>query len=66
MPIFESWSILNNVSGHLQVINGTINSSIAKRNLPAHSVGRTWHFKRTGIDARVRPEGDKPFSSHSP
>lgn len=57
MPTPEPWSILADVAGHLQGSEDTVLRWIAKREPPAHRVGRIWRFMLTEVDAWVRAGG---------
>lgn len=45
------------IAEHLGVTKDSVYAWIAKRNMPAHRVGRLWKFQVTEVDAWVRSEG---------
>lgn len=53
------------IAEHLGVTKDSVYTWIAKKDMPAHRVGRLWKFKVTEVDEWVRSEGAdqtaKPF-----
>lgn len=50
----EPWASVEEIADHLGVSKDTVYAWIAKRDLPAHRVGRLWKFQRAEIDGWVR------------
>jgi excisionase family DNA binding protein len=55
--VTEPWVSADVISGHLGVTKDSIYAWIAKKDMPAHRVGRLWKFKVTEVDAWVRRDG---------
>ena len=53
----EPWMSADIVSEHLGVTMDSIDTWIAKKDMPAHSVDRLWKFKITEIDDWVCSSG---------
>jgi len=49
----EKWSSLEEIAEHLGVSKDTIYRWIAKKQMPAHKVGKLWKFKISEIDKWV-------------
>lgn len=56
-PITEKWSKLDEVAEHLGVSKDTVYRWIAKKQMPAHKIGRHWKFKISEIDEWVMKGG---------
>lgn len=50
----DRWVSVEEIAGYLGVSKDTIYGWIAKRDMPAHKVGRLWKFKTDEIDSWVR------------
>ena len=61
----EPWASVEEIADHLGVSKDTVYAWIAKRDLPAHRVGRLWKFQRAEIDGWVRT-GHAADSSQEP
>ncbi|GBQ80072.1 hypothetical protein AA13595_0213 [Gluconacetobacter johannae DSM 13595] len=48
------WMSVEEMAGYLGVSKDTIYGWIAKREMPAHKVGRLWKFKSDEVDSWVR------------
>lgn len=55
--VTERWVSADVIAEHLGVTKDSIYTWIAKRDMPAHRVGRLWKFKVTEIDDWVRSSG---------
>ena len=53
----EPWVSAHVIAEHLGVTKDSIYAWIAKKDMPAHRVGRLWKFKVTEVDAWVRRDG---------
>lgn len=53
----DRWFSVDEISEHLGVSKDTVYSWIAKRNMPAHKVGRLWKFQKLEVDAWVKEGG---------
>ena len=53
----DRWMSVEEIAGYLGVSKDTIYGWIAKREMPAHKVGRLWKFQATEVDAWVRSGG---------
>ena len=49
----EKWSSLGEIAEHLGVSKDTIYRWIAKKQMPAHKVGKLWKFKISEVDEWV-------------
>ncbi|WP_104138806.1 helix-turn-helix domain-containing protein [Arthrobacter sp. ZGTC131] len=49
----EPWSSVDDVAEHLGVSKDTVYAWLAKRDMPAHRVGRLWKFKLSDVDTWV-------------
>lgn len=49
----EKWSSLEEITEHLGVSKDTIYRWIAKKQMPAHKVGKLWKFKISEVDEWV-------------
>lgn len=59
----DRWLSVEDIAGHLGVSKDTIYAWIAKRQMPAHKVGRLWKFQRVEIDAWVKAGGAREDAS---
>lgn len=50
----DRWMSVEEIAGYLGVSKDTIYGWIAKREMPAHKVGRLWKFKSDEVDSWVR------------
>jgi len=50
----DRWMSVDEIAGYLGVSRDTIYGWIAKREMPAHKVGRLWKFKSDEVDSWVR------------
>ena len=50
----DRWMSVDEIVGYLGVSRDTIYGWIAKREMPAHKVGRLWKFKSDEVDSWVR------------
>lgn len=53
----DRWLSVEEIAEHLGVSKDTVYAWIAKRNMPAHKVGRLWKFQRDEVDAWVKAGG---------
>lgn len=53
----EPWVSADVIAEHLGVTKDSIYAWIAKKDMPAHRVGRLWKFRVTEVDAWVRRDG---------
>lgn len=53
----EPWVSADAIAEHLGVTKDSVYTWIAKRNMPAHRVGRLWKFQVSEVDAWVRDKG---------
>lgn len=53
----EPWVSADEIAEHLGVTKDSVYTWIAKRNMPAHRVGRLWKFQVSEVDAWVRAKG---------
>ncbi len=53
----DRWLSVDEITEHLGVSKDTIYAWIAKRNMPAHKVGRLWKFQKAEVDAWVKAGG---------
>lgn len=53
----EPWVSADVIADHLGVTKDSIYAWIAKKDMPAHRVGRLWKLKVTEVDAWVRRDG---------
>ncbi len=53
----EAWLSVEDIADHLGVSKDTVYAWVAKRNMPAHKVGRLWKFQASEIDDWVRHGG---------
>lgn len=53
------------IAEHLGVTKDSVYTWIAKKDMPAHRVGRLWKFKVTEVDAWVRSDGAADASETS-
>ncbi len=49
----EKWSSLEKIAEHIGVSKDTIYRWIAKKQMPAHKVGKLWKFKISEVDEWV-------------
>jgi len=50
----DRWMSVEEIASYLGVSKDTIYGWIAKREMPAHKVGRLWKFKSDEVDTWVR------------
>lgn len=50
----ERWLSVEEIADYLGVSRDTVYGWIAKREMPAHKVGRLWKFKSDEVDGWVR------------
>lgn len=55
--VTEPWVSADVIAEHLGVTKDSVYAWIAKRDMPAHRVGRLWKFKVTEVDDWVRGSG---------
>ena len=55
----ERWYSMKEISEYLGITRDTALSWIEKRGMPGVKVGRTWKFKISEIDTRMRSEGSR-------
>ena len=53
----DPWASVEDIADHLGVSKDTVYAWIAKREMPAHRVGRLWKFQQNEVDAWVRTGG---------
>jgi excisionase family DNA binding protein len=53
----ERWLSVDEISEHLGVSKDTVYAWIAKKQMPAHKVGRLWKFQRAEVDTWVKAGG---------
>lgn len=53
----DRWLSVEEITEHLGVSKDTVYAWIAKRDMPAHKVGRLWKFQKTEVDAWVKAGG---------
>jgi len=56
-PSTEKWVDTKTVAEYLNINKQTVFAWIAKKNLPAVRVGKSWRFKLSEIDAWLRSGG---------
>ncbi len=59
----EKWSSLEEIAEHLGVSKDTIYRWIAKKQMPAHKVGKLWKFKISEVDEWVTKPGGVAMSA---
>lgn len=50
----EKWLSIKEIAAHLGVSRDTVLNWIAKKNLPAHKVGKLWKFQVSEVDNWIR------------
>lgn len=50
----DRWMSVEEIGGYLGVSKDTVYGWIAKRDMPAHKVGRLWKFKSDEVDSWVK------------
>ena len=55
--VTEPWVSADVIAEHLGVTKDSIYTWIAKKDMPAHRVGRLWKFQVTEVDDWVRNSG---------
>ena len=50
----ESWVSIKEIAAHLGVSRDTVLNWIAKKELPAHKVGKLWKFQISEVDNWIR------------
>lgn len=53
----DRWLSVEEITEHLGVSKDTVYAWIAKRDMPAHKVGRLWKFQKTEVDAWIKAGG---------
>lgn len=53
----EAWLSVEDIAEHLGVSKDTVYTWVAKKDMPAHKVGRLWKFQASEIDDWVRSGG---------
>jgi len=53
----ENWVSIKEIAAHLGVSRDTVLNWIAKKNMPAHKVGKLWKFQITEVDSWIRSGG---------
>ncbi|WP_336697137.1 methylation-associated defense system helix-turn-helix domain-containing protein MAD1 [Curtobacterium sp. USHLN213] len=53
----EAWLSVEDIAEHLGVSKDTVYTWVAKKDMPAHKVGRLWKFQASEIDDWVRNGG---------
>lgn len=53
----DRWLSVEDIAAYLGVSKDTIYVWIAKRNMPAHRVGRFWKFQKNEVDLWVKAGG---------
>ena len=53
----ERWLSVKEIAKHLGINQETVYTWIARKNMPAHKVGRLWKFDKQEIDGWVRSGG---------
>ena len=53
----DRWLSVEEIAEHLGISKDTVYAWIAKRNMPAHRVGRLWKFQKAEVDAWVKAGG---------
>jgi excisionase family DNA binding protein len=59
----DRWLSVEEIAEYLGVSKDTVYAWIAKRNMPAHRIGRLWKFKSDEIDGWVRSGGAAEIES---
>lgn len=63
--VTEPWVSADVIAEHLGVTKDSIYTWIAKKDMPAHRVGRLWKFKVSEVDEWVRNSGADETSKPS-
>ena len=50
----DRWLSVDEIAFHLGIKRETVYTWIAKKDMPAHKVGKLWKFKKTEVDDWVR------------
>jgi excisionase family DNA binding protein len=50
----DRWLSVEELAGYVGIKRDTVYKWIARRNMPAHKVGRLWKFRKEEIDEWVR------------
>jgi excisionase family DNA binding protein len=53
-PVQDRWLSVDELAGYVGIKRDTVYKWIARRNMPAHKVGRLWKFRKDEIDVWVR------------
>ena len=53
-PVQDRWLSVEELASYLGIKRDTVYKWIARRNMPAHKVGRLWKFRKEEIDGWVR------------
>ena len=55
----ENWISIKEIAAHLGVSRDTVLNWIAKKDMPAHKVGKLWKFQISEVDEWIRSGGSK-------
>ena len=53
----DRWLSVHEIAAHIGVKQETVYAWIAKKDLPAHKVGRLWKFRKEEVDDWIRSGG---------
>ncbi|MCL2078284.1 MAG: helix-turn-helix domain-containing protein [Oscillospiraceae bacterium] len=53
----EKWCSIKEIAAHLGVSRDTVLNWIAKKNMPAHKVGKLWKFQVSEVNEWIRSGG---------
>ena len=64
----QPWLSVTESAQYLGVSKGTIYAWVARRDIPAHKLGRLWEFKASEVDIWIRSEraGDRSSLDDGP
>lgn len=54
LPAVDRWLSVDELAVYLGIKRDTVYKWIARRNMPAHKLGRLWKFKRNEVDDWVK------------
>ena len=57
LHLTDRWLSVEEIAEHLGISKDTVYAWIAKRQMPAHKVGRLWKFQRVEVDSWVKAGG---------